>query len=140
MLLYDENLQQLNVAELKAELLDVTDVADISEDELELQLSEYYSNSLALDTAQYQLQVIVSPSILGIAEFSFSGIGRRILGKIKDFICRLLNPDSGIPDLIDAIVDAIASIIPGGIIFKGVVKKVVKFIISQGIGAFCRFA
>lgn len=142
MFLQDENLDLINSSELKNELLDsMEDVELASEQEIEKDLASMYLAASNATTALYykkdKIAGLVSQKALS---FSFPKAGKNVFGKIKEFICKFLNEGSTTSDIIDAILDAIASIIPGGVIIKGIIKKLVKFILNKGIGSFCTIA
>jgi hypothetical protein len=132
MLLYNEKFQQLDVNTLKVELKNELDIPVPTKEELEEDLGNYYSEADSLEAANYGLE----PMPLTLAA-NRKGIGRKILQKIKQFICGVLNENSTIDKIIDTILNALAAIIPGGIIIKWIVKKILKFILSFGIGKFC---
>ena len=129
MLLYNEQLQQTTLAAFRQQILDnLDDVAVPNDAELESDLTGYYNQAAQLDVGQYHANLI-APSL--------GGIGKRILEKIRAFVCAILNSGSTAEEIIDAILKALGSIIPGGIIIAWIVKKIVKYLISRGIGAFC---
>jgi hypothetical protein len=136
MLLYNENFQEIDSNALKAELKNELEIETPTEEEVEEDLASYYSKAMALDTASYGLPSVTLKS-LSDQSFSKKGIGKKILKKIKEFICGILNEDSTMDQIIDAILTAIAAIIPGGVIIKLIVKKLLKFILSMGVGKFC---
>jgi len=136
MLLVNENHQQINVDELKASLKEIDTNEVPTQEDLEKELGNYYGQALQTDTLQYGLQGVTTQSFATQA-FSPGGIGGKILAAIKKFICGILDGNSTEDEIIDAILNAIASIIPGGVILKPIVEKIVKYIISQGISAFC---
>ncbi|AMR32735.1 hypothetical protein A0256_15540 [Mucilaginibacter sp. PAMC 26640] len=60
-----------------------------------------------------------------------------ILNQIRDFVCGIVNEGSTTQEIIDAILEAISTIMPGGIIIRLFIKPAIKYILSKGIGAFC---
>ncbi len=141
MLLYNEKYQQLDADKIKIDLLNsLNDTpAPKSEQEVEELLGDYYQQAHQLDMKQYDL---ASPSLVSskTAAFSLSGIGRTVLSKIRKFVCSILNAGSTTQDIIDAVLKAISSIIPGGIIIEMIVKKIVSYIVSIGVSKFCPVA
>ncbi|MGM9510475.1 hypothetical protein ACS5NO_22265 [Larkinella sp. GY13] len=142
MFLQDENLKLIDVDQLKKELLDDIENEDIaSEKEVEDDLGQMYlSASNATSQLYYKDDKIANFASERALSFSLPKAGRNILKKVKEFICSFLNEGSTASEIIDAILDAIASIIPGGVIIKGIIKKLVRFILSKGIGVFCNIA
>lgn len=140
MLLYNElnQLVDLSVlkAELKEELKNESDNIIPTEEEIENDLGSYYSQAMILESENYGFKTLALESF-DSNSFSIRGLGRNILKKIKRFICSILNNESGEYDIIEAVLNAIANLIPGGIIIKFVVKKILKFILSMGVGKFC---
>lgn len=67
----------------------------------------------------------------------FPKIGKDILDAIKKFVCGKGGNSSNSDEIIDAVLNAISSIIPGGIYLSPLVKKLVKYILSIGVDAFC---
>ena len=136
MLLYNEKFQEIDVDTLKAELKNEMNIPTPTEEEIEDDLGSYYSEAMALDTANYGLKSVTLESVSD-RSFSRRGFGKKILKKIKQFICGILDENSTVDKIIDAILNAIAAIIPGGVIIKFIVKKLLKFILSKGITKFC---
>ncbi|MFD0795548.1 hypothetical protein ACFQZX_18140 [Mucilaginibacter litoreus] len=132
MLLYDENLQQLSeaqIAALKQELLTGLDTIAVPEQqELESDLADYYVQADAQEKGLYQMESLA---------YKAANMGETIFERIRKFICGFLAADSTASDIIDKILEAIASIIPGGIIIKWIVKKLVKYILNIGYQALC---
>jgi len=138
MLLFNEKNEQLDVASLKKEILaNLKNVKTPQKEEIEKELGAYYNNALAIDMKSYHPEITAVKAFSGQTEISFLGLGG-ILEKIRRFICKILTGSSTEGDIIDAILQAIASIIPGGIILKGIIEKIAKYIISMGVGAFCK--
>ncbi|TFF33934.1 hypothetical protein [Mucilaginibacter psychrotolerans] len=131
MLLHDENYRQLNIEDIKAALLNSKDTAAPTETELEQALGEHYQHAFNLESKHYELGAALSPA------FDIFGIGRKILAAIKKFVCGFVGPGATREEIIDAVVKALASVIPSGIFDEKIVRWVVNFIVSKGIGAFC---
>ena len=112
-------------AEVLAEL-DNIPVPDLSE--LEADLSEYYIQADQADKSQYNLN--------GLAPVA-ANFGGSIFEKIRKFVCSILSADSTAQDIIDAILDAVSSIIPGGVFIGWIVKKAIRYILNLGYQALC---
>ncbi|SEI40351.1 hypothetical protein SAMN05216327_101274 [Dyadobacter sp. SG02] len=142
MLLQDENLDLIDVDSLKKEIeRDLPETPVLTEDEIEDDLAEMYlSASNVTASLYYNNEKIAALASTRARSFAARRAGRGILKKIRDFICRFLNEGSTTSDIIDKILEALASILPGGVIIKFLVKKIVKFVLNRGIGAFCRVA
>lgn len=133
MLLFNEKHEQLNADAVAADLANLDDVATPTGDEVEAILQDYYKQALQLEGARYGFKAeFAAPAALA----AFPGIGS-ILDAIRKFICGIVNEGSTTQQIIDAILQAIASVIPGGIIINLLVKPVIKYILSIGIKAFC---
>lgn len=131
MLLFDENYNQLDAKELVKEFGNLDDVTTPTESELEQELGKYYEKALQAEAKSNNFAISFTSNFA--AAINVGGI----LKKIKDFICRVLTGSSTVEDIIEAVLDALSSIIPGGIILKPIVKKIVKYILSKGIDTFC---
>ncbi len=134
MLLFDKNHNQLNVGDVKAKFQNLDSVPTPSIEDVNTALGEYYNQALQLESSKYQFK----------AEFAatpalnfFPGIGGNILAAIKKFICGILDSSSTKDEILDTVLSALASIIPGGIFIESIAKIVVKFILSTGISSFC---
>jgi len=132
MLLYNEEFQQMDVNALKAELKNELDIPVPTEEEIEEDLGLYYTEAKNLEAANYGFESM--PLVMATDR---RGFGRKILRKIKQFICGVLDDNSTADQIIEAILNALATIIPGGVIIKWIVKKILKFILSLGISRFC---
>ena len=137
MLLYNEKYQEIDIDVLKKELKNDPDMAAAaSQEEIENELGSYYNQAFALEAKAYGFNTM-SLETADALNFSLRGTGKKILEKIKKFVCSILSGESTINEIIDAVLDALASIIPGGIIIKSLVKKLLKFILDKGITKFC---
>lgn len=136
MYITNERNELIDVQSLKAELANFTEAELLSQDEMEAELSTYYMSALNDDCNMYG---VASPALTAMAadDFSVRRIGRGILRRIKEFICKVLGEDATVDQIIDAILNALATIIPGGRIIAFLVKKLIRFVIDLGIGKFC---
>ena len=138
MLLFNEQNEQLNILNVKADLQNLGNVQTPSLDDLKTELGNYYNQALQLQGSKYQFS---SPMISTIALTDQSaflgGIGGKILAEIKKIICSVLNGSSTSSDILDAVLNALSAIIPGGIFIKTIAEKLVKYLLSTGITAFC---
>lgn len=130
MLLYNENLQQLNPEVLLAELAELADVTVPGKDGLERLLSDYYHLAQRIDGGQY--------GVIG-SEKTTAFAGSLIWQKIRDFGCPRLAPDSSITEIAGVVLQAVASIIPGGVVNVQRVRSLIKYIMHNGLGAFCNY-
>lgn len=121
---FNENNELININEFKADLLNLNDTPVPTEEELMSDLEQAYQQANA--------------NITGMSDISFAGIGSIILKKVKTFVCKVVGPNSSADDIIDAVLDALVTILPGGFLLKPLAKKLAKFIISTGINAFCQ--
>ena len=141
MLLFNENHKQLNVSHIKEELRNTADTVVLSTEEMETELGDYYNQALKLEGDKYQFSIKFNAAALSNDFFDpgtfFPKIGNDILKAIKKFVCQKVNGSSTSDEIIDAVLDAVSSIIPGGIFLKPLVKKLVKYILSIGVDAFC---
>jgi hypothetical protein len=130
MFITNEQGQVLPADELKRDIVDNIDrIARPDTATLEAELENYYALALNKHTKELSLTIASMPSL--------AGKGGGILNKIKKFVCSIIGDKSTTGEVADAVLQAITSIIPGGIIIKVVVEKIVKLIVSQGVGAFC---
>jgi hypothetical protein len=120
---FDENHEAVDIDQLKKELLDSHNEPLPTESELESDLEVAFQQG--------------NTNVTGMADIDFSGIGGNLLKKIKRAVCAVVGPGSSSDEIIDAILDALVALIPGGFILKPLAKKIAKFIFDKGIGAFC---
>jgi hypothetical protein len=64
-------------------------------------------------------------------------IGSNVLAEIKKIVCGVLNGTSTEDQIIDAILSALVTIIPGGIFIETLAKIVVKYVLATSITLFC---
>jgi hypothetical protein len=120
---YDENEDVLDIEQLKKELQNMQGEMAPTESDLETELEVAYQHA--------------NQQVTGMADINFAGIGKKLLKKIKSAICAIVGPDSSSDDIIDAILDALIALIPGGLLIKPLIKKLAKYIFDKGIGSFC---
>lgn len=139
MLLFNENHEQLNVSNIKEELKNVDNTPVLSIEEIKNELGNYYNQALKLEGNKYQFSTKFTAAADDFLdpEAFFPKIGKDILDAIKKFVCRKVGNSLNSDEIIDAVLDAVSSIIPGGIYLSPLVKKLVKYILSIGVDAFC---
>ncbi len=115
------------IQSLKKELLDTDQVESLSEEQLTKDLANYYQTA---HTLEMQSMGMVTTQLFGINIPD-------ILKRIKKFICSKVGAGSSRDEIVDAIIEALAGIIPGGVIIKALAKKLVKYILDKGIDTFC---
>jgi hypothetical protein len=121
---FNESNELVNVDEFKSELLDLEDTSVPTEEEIIRDLEQAYQQGNA--------------NVTGMSDISFAGIGSSILQKVKGVICNVVGPNSSSGDIVDAVLDALVTILPGGFLLKPLAKKLAKFVLSTGINAFCQ--
>lgn len=142
MFLRDENLQLIDVEELKKELAEDQSKSDwnekIDEHRLEQELAEMYLVAANITAADfYRSEKLAEFASTRALAFSPKLAGRNIFRGIKKIICEVLNEGSTFGEIVDAVLDALSNFFPGGIIIKKLVKKVIRFIINLGLGNYC---
>jgi len=136
-LIFDEHKNPLDADELITEVAaELPSTEQINDTDLQAELGKYYQQALQADLIE---NTLASPeeTALSFLNINFSNIGKNLLEKIRKIVCSVLVPLSTEEDVIQAVIDALSVIIPGGMIVKVIVKKIVVFIIKQGIGSFC---
>jgi len=140
MYLQNLELEQINVDDLKSELLSEVDSTEMpTEQEVKNALAEMYQQA-ANATAPMYYNNAESFIAQKSTNYSLQLAGNNIWERIRKYFCEFLNQDSTAGDIIDAILDFLASIIPGGIIIKLLVKKIVKYFLNMGYEALCPIA
>jgi ABC-type amino acid transport substrate-binding protein len=140
MLLFNEKHEQLDIKDVKAKLQNLENVPTPSLQDVQTALGDYYSQALQLQGANYQFKAALTPSVALADQAAFlPGIGGKILEELKKIICAILNGASTTSDILEAVLNALASIIPGGAFIETLAKIVVKYLLSQGVDSFCGF-
>ena len=138
MLLFNEKNEQLNIGDVKTGLKNLDDVAMPTLEEVKTALGNYYKQALQLQSANFQVKAELAPMVAAVPDASFlGGIGGKILDEIKKIICGVLDGNSTQDDIIQAVLNALAGIIPGAIFIKALANIIVKYLLSTGITAFC---
>jgi len=130
MVLTYENDELVDIEDIRAELVESINNGQsvTSEDELTNELESYYNQALDVESEKYGYTV----------QRDFIGrIGKKILGKVQKLVCETADSTTTPTELVDIILDVISSVIPGGIIIKPIVKKLVQFIVKKGVTQFC---
>lgn len=137
MYLQDLNLQVINSATLKMELLNELDSTDIpTEMDIKDALSEMYIQASNAAAPLYYKDVLAA-RLLKSTLYSPHMAGENLWRKLKREICKNLNEDSTEVEVIDTILEVLSSLIPGGVIIKPLVKKIVKYYLSKGYRGIC---
>jgi len=142
MYLFDENFAPIDVEALKDELkedqLKDTWTDEIDEGELEYELAEMYLTAAdATAHSYYSSEKLARLASERALAFSPALAGKNIFRRVRTFVCKFLKEGSTLGEIVDAVLEALSSILPGGIIIEKVVKKLVRFIINRGLTRFC---
>ncbi len=137
MFLFNEQHQPLSIEDAKAQLASSANAAPTLS-EVKAALGNYYEQALQLQGDRLEIKFSAAPLTAGIGHASFlSGIGGKILDEIKKLICPLLDGNSTEDEILTAILNALAIIIPGGVLIKALASIVIKYLLATGIAAFC---
>lgn len=139
MFLFNEQNEQLNIGDVKAGLKNLKSVPMPTLAEVQTALGNYYNQALDKQSARFNAKATLAPAGAAQADF-LGGIGGKILDEIKKIICAILNGNSTEDEIIQAVLSALATIIPGGIFIKALANIVVKYLLSLGINSFCGVA
>jgi len=138
MLLFNEQHEQLNVRDVTDGLKNLNDLSTPTIEDVQSALGNYYNQALQLQAAKYQFKAELAPTRALADQATFlPGIGGKILAELKKIICGILDGSSTEDQIIQAVLSALASIIPGGVFIKALASIVVKYLLSTGITAFC---
>lgn len=137
MLLHNLQLQPIDVDALKQSLKNLDDVSEPTQEELEQELGDYYDTTLTVDAASRNYVVKYNNANLMATANLFSVNGNSIFTRIRQAVCAAINALSSVDEIIDAILNAIASIIPGGVIIEWIIKRLVKFFLNKGFAWLC---
>lgn len=132
MFLYNENFEPISQAEIdafKTELELARDPVKLSQEEIEADLENYYLQADQIEKNHFGIQIE--------ANRSFLGIGKGLFKKIKELFCRFLHEGSTASEIIDKILEAIATFIPGGILIKWLAAKIIRYFLNVGYNALC---
>ena len=137
MLLYNESRQQIDVDKLKQNLINgINKEENSSEAEIEKLLGDYYNKAYSSEAKEYKFEPATLQNHLA-PNFYFIDIGKKVFAKIKQFICGVLTSGSNATQIVDAILKALSSVIPGGIVVELIVQKVVNYVVGIGVGKLC---
>jgi hypothetical protein len=126
-----ETQEEVEVGELRAAI----SPKNISKDKLpsraqvEKELEKNYHKALAAQTKKFGFD---EPPAMFLG-----GFGNKILDHVRNLVCKNVTGEMEPDDVVTMIIEALTTIIPGGFLMKPVVKLVTKFILGQGIVAFC---
>jgi hypothetical protein len=142
MVLYNEQLQLIpDPGAFKEKLkLEYDEEPDSTQEELELALGEAYSQMLNVDAAKNFYSVSLTAAAPAASPQLFGMIGHNIFERIRGAVCSVINALSTVDEIIEAIVSAIAAILPGGGIIAWLVKRVIKFFLGKGFAWLCPVA
>lgn len=138
--LFNEQLALLDTAALRESLLQEYNATKtqkleaVTEAELEADLREWYNTADEIndnDIFGVAFKQSVKIEILGI---------RKIWERIRKVLCQFLSAGSTASEFIDAILSAIAAVIPGGIVIKWILNKLVRFVLETGYQRLCPVA
>ena len=137
MYLLNEQLQPINADTFKKEILaEIDKQSTVTEAEIEAELANGYLAGIS-STAK---MISRTPDLFEAASkvnFSPQLAGSNIWEKVRIHLCRILKKDSTASEIADAIIDVLISIIPGGVIIKIVVKKILRYVLDMGYDRLC---
>ncbi|MGV3597396.1 MAG: hypothetical protein ACO1PI_05960 [Bacteroidota bacterium] len=137
MYLLNEQLQPVNAENLKMEILaEIENQPAVTEAEVEADLAKGYLAGIAVSAKM----ISRSPDLFEAASkanFSPQLAGSNLWEKVRLHLCRILKKDSTASEIMDAIIEVLSSLIPGGVIIKIVVKKILKYVLDMGYDRLC---
>jgi hypothetical protein len=138
MLLFNEKNQAVNIKDIKSKLRNLKDTPVPTKDEVCTALGNYYNQSLQIQAERLQFKAELSPSANTTIQAAFLPlIGSNVLAEIKKIVCGVLDGTSTEDQIIDAILSALVTIIPGGVFIETLAKIVVKYVLATSITLFC---
>lgn len=137
--MYLQNLQlePLNYNILKSELLnDIENEPIPTLNEVKEVLAQMYSEA---SEATSQLYYSNLESVRQVRQESFSILlaGSNLWQKLRTFLCGFLSTNSTASDIIDKIIEFVASFIPGGIFIGYLVRRLVRYVLNLGYSQLC---
>jgi hypothetical protein len=69
--------------------------------------------------------------------FSIEMTGTSLWNRLKVHLCKMLNEEWGVNDVVHSVLEFMATFMPGGIVIARLVKRVVKYILAQGYRNLC---
>ena len=137
--MYLQNLQlePLNYNITKRELLnDIENEPTPTFEEVKESLAQMYQQA-SQATAQLYYSNLESLKQARSENFSISLASFSLWQKSRTFLCGFLSPDSTASEIIDKIVEFVASFISGGIFISYLVKKLVRYVLNLGYVRLC---
>lgn len=132
----DEKNQPINMDELLIEIKNDREQAP-SKDVLEKELATFYLQHQTSELTTFNLEGDKVSAVIESLTLHQLALGKGILEKIRAFICKILSATATTEDIIKAVQKALNAIIPGAGMIKALVLKIVKYILSIGIGKLC---
>ncbi|MFP9116515.1 hypothetical protein ACLI08_01880 [Flavobacterium sp. RNTU_13] len=108
----------------------------VTEGEIAEELGENYRAAAALSSNSL-LMSATEVNTARESSFSAAFTGGNIWQRLRRYLCKVLNAASAAEDIIDAILNFLIGVIPGGMVLKGIVRKILKYFINRGYEALC---
>ncbi len=125
-----ETQEEVDIQDISASLSGGITQSDIPEKKaVEEQLEANYQQALAAQTKNFGIND--APAMF------MGGFGKKILKEVKKVVCSKVDENTGSDQILELVVGALTTIIPGGLLMKPVVNMVTKLIVGQGISTFC---
>jgi hypothetical protein len=132
MVLYNENyelISQVEIDAFKKELELTSDKTAQNQSEIEADLEKYYVEADQIFKKHNGIE-IATPR-------AFLGIGKGLFKKVKELFCSFMSADSTASEIIDKILQALVSFIPGGVLIKWLASKIIRYFLNMGYNALC---
>lgn len=134
MLVQNEEGQLVDISAYAGELLvEGFGSEAVTEEDAQNALAEMFANANQIQAEKFFLNFNKEAEAMTIAKVNKGGLWQ----KIKEFFCKIVKEDSTFNKIIEFILEAIASVIPMGVFIKALVKKIVKFLLGEGIKKVC---
>lgn len=136
---YNENLEVVNansVSQFKQKILSdymamsESEKSTVDSEEAKNTLMEYYNTASEITNDHY------FPKSHHANKLSFFG-RLRLWRNFKKGICGMLQEGSTVEDLINAVLEVLSKIIPGGILIQFLAEKLVKYFLKRGYEKIC---
>ena len=138
MKLRNENLEYLSTNEKLDLINEIANNPDlnVTEDEAQEALAQLvYQGELSFNQEVFKSKSYAMPKAKGY--FSEKAVKLNLWGKLLMNVCSRIDEDTEREKIAEIVVDAVAQLVPFGIIIKGLLKKVVSYFLKVGYSTIC---
>lgn len=140
MLLHNLNLDVIDEYEVRAVIInELSHTAVPNEQDVKDALAQLYMQACNATASLYYVKIDTFNTAKSLS-FSIEMTGESLWKRLRVHLCKTVEPEWGINQVVRAVLEFMATFIPGGVIILHLVTRMVRYILAHGYYSLCPLA